>query len=107
MPFSRDTSPEARRAQFEQLRRMTPQERLALAFEMSEKMHAEVREGVQRDLPEATTDEKQEEFFRRWVGEPLATEVIAWRRQRISEGVACPTLFEGPRGVDQTSDEGH
>ncbi|MEO5616353.1 MAG: hypothetical protein ABIS67_01155 [Candidatus Eisenbacteria bacterium] len=82
MPFSSDTSPEARRVVIEALRRMTPPERLAKAMEMTASLRSLARAGVQRDLPAATESERHEEFLRRWLGVPLGEVVIAERRRR-------------------------
>ena len=65
---------------------MTPQEKFELAAELSYELRAATSAGVARDLPDASDEEKFEEYLRRWLGEPLATKVIECRRQRIAEG---------------------
>jgi len=85
MPFSSDTSPEARRVVVEALRRMTPQERLARGFAMTRTLVTLTKAGVLRDLPDASDEERHEEFLRRWLGTPLAERVIVSRlRSRTS-----------------------
>jgi hypothetical protein len=80
MPFSSDTSPEARRVSLEALRRMMPEERLARSLDLTESLAALARAGVERDFPHASESRRHEEFLRRWLGAGLGERVVAFRR---------------------------
>jgi hypothetical protein len=82
MPFSSDTSPEARRVVLDALRRMTPAERLGKAMQMTASLVSLTKAGVNRDFPDASESQRHEEFLRRWLGAPLGEAVIADWRQR-------------------------
>lgn len=60
-PWLRDTDPRARSAYIEALRRMTGEEKLVAAFEMSAMLRTLAEDGVRRLYPEA---DEREVFLR-------------------------------------------
>ncbi len=66
-----DTTLEAYRVQHEIYARMTPQERLAIAFELSDNVRAVAAAGVRRRHPDYTDEEVKMAVFRLSLGEKL------------------------------------
>lgn len=60
-----DTSPEAAAVQLEILRKMTGEQRMMLAYEMSMFVRELMREGIQRDHPDWTEAQIARELLRR------------------------------------------
>ena len=67
-----DTTPKAMARYLERLRETSPREKLARAFELSNRVRAAAMADVERALPQATKDERAVEFVRRVYGEALA-----------------------------------
>ena len=72
-----DTSPEAERVQIELLRRATVQQRLALAFSLSDTVLHLARRAIRRRMPEASEEEVRLKFVAIHYGEELAERVRA------------------------------
>ena len=64
-PLSSDTSPEAQRMQVELMRRLSPSQKLALAFELTEAIRNLVLADLQRRFPEADPIEIRRRFIAR------------------------------------------
>lgn len=64
-PLSSDTSPEAQRMQIELLRRLSPSQKLALAFELTEAMRNLVLADLHHRFPEADPLEIRRRFIAR------------------------------------------
>ena len=84
MPFSDDTSHEARQVALEAIRRMAPAERLHRALQMTSTLATLTRAGVARDLAGAPDEILHEEFLRRWLGPELGEAVVRFRRARAA-----------------------
>jgi len=63
-----DTSPEAAAIQAEIFRRMTPEERLRIALELSEEMRNITLAGLRSRHPEMSEEELRRELIREWYG---------------------------------------
>lgn len=81
MPFSSDTSPEAREVVIEALRRASPEQRLQMAMEQTEFVRQMVIESVHRDFPTLSEEERHSKFLERWLGEDLGRSVAEHRRR--------------------------
>lgn len=68
MPF--DTTPEAAKIQEDIFRRMTTEQRLRLALEMSESLRNIALAGLRSRRPELNDDELSRELLRIWYGIP-------------------------------------
>ena len=64
-PLSSDTSPEAQRVQIELMRRLSPSQKLALAFEVTEAMRNLVLADLRHRFPEADPTEIRRRFIAR------------------------------------------
>jgi hypothetical protein len=73
--LSNDTSPEAEQIQLELLRRATPQERLALALSLSDRVIWLARRAIRRTMPEASEQEVRLKFVAVHYGQDLADRV--------------------------------
>ena len=69
--FAGDTSPDAARVQREIVARMTPDERLRMAFEASEFVRALALEGIAMRHPEYTPEQRKSALFTLLYGEEL------------------------------------
>jgi hypothetical protein len=67
-----DTTPAAQARQRDVFRRMTPEQRVALAAEMSDEIRAVTEAGIRHRHPEWTDDEVQAELARIVLGPALA-----------------------------------
>jgi hypothetical protein len=70
-----DTTIEAARKQFEILRRLGPDARLEMAFEMSDNLRSIVESGVRFRHPDYDEQEIQKEVLRLMIGESLFKQV--------------------------------
>ncbi len=73
----RDTTIEAARKQFEILRRLGPEARAKMAFEMSDKARQELIADIKKQNPDFTEQQVKLEIIRRCYGEKLTQEVAA------------------------------
>ncbi|HEY3321986.1 MAG TPA: hypothetical protein VGP72_16080 [Planctomycetota bacterium] len=80
---SLDTDPWAEEMQLEILRKMTPQRRLDLTFQLSATTWNSVRAAVDRLHPEETEDQRDQRFFSSIYGEELAAKFIAYRQKKL------------------------
>lgn len=80
MPFSEDTSPEARRVLLQSYRAMTPERRIEIAMQATDAMRAMVRADIAQHHPNASDAERHVLFLERWLGAELAREALAARR---------------------------
>ena len=71
-PLSPDTSAEAQRKQFELMRRLSPSEKLALAFELVDAMRDLILADVRHRFPQAD----DAEIRRRFIARVLAREDV-------------------------------
>jgi len=71
-----DTTLEAARKQFEILRRLTPQKRALISFEISDNVRQNVIAGIKKLHPDFTDTEIKKELLRRTVGDELSREII-------------------------------
>lgn len=78
-PLSRDTSEEAERVFIEAQRRMTPDERLQRAVEMTELCWTAAEEAVRRAHPNAPRSEQDRIFLAAQYGPDLADRVMHYR----------------------------
>lgn len=65
MTFMHDTTPEAERAYYDVIRRMSPEQRLAQANRLSVQMRSLVLESIQEQHPEFSKREVQMAYWRR------------------------------------------
>lgn len=72
-----DTTVEAARKQFEILRRLTPQKRALISFEISDNVRQNVIAGIKKLHPDFTDTEIKKELLRRTVGDELYRKIIA------------------------------
>ena len=70
-----DTTDDARRAQFDALRRLTPQERVRLAVDLSEELRGVVAAGVRDRHPEWGGDRVRRAVLTRLYGEEFVKQV--------------------------------
>ena len=66
-----DTTLEAMRRQYEILRKLGPERRLAMAFELSDYLRSVVQAGVKLRHPDYSEQQTQKELLRLMVGETL------------------------------------
>jgi hypothetical protein len=89
MPHERstagDTTPDALRARFVALRRLSPQERLALMDDLTGLARTMAREGLRRRHPEVSETELQAMFAELVLGRELAARVAENHRDRRRE----------------------
>jgi hypothetical protein len=64
-PLSPDTSPEAQRTQFELLRRLSPSQKLALAFELTDALRDLILADLHHRFPQAEDAEIKRRFIAR------------------------------------------
>jgi len=72
-----DTTVEAARKQFEILRRLTPQKRALISFEISDNIRQNVIAGIKKLHPDFTDTQIKKELLRRTVGDELSRKIIA------------------------------
>jgi len=72
-----DTTVEAARKQFEILRRLTPQKRALISFEISDNIRQIVIAGIKKMHPDFTDTQIKKELLRRTVGDELSRKIIA------------------------------
>ena len=68
---SRDTTKAAHRAQLDVYRRMTPEQRLLLAWRMSDDLRAVVADGVRIRHPDCQDEDVERGVLRLYLGEQL------------------------------------
>jgi hypothetical protein len=73
----KDTTIDALRKQFEILQNMTGEQRLEIAFELSEKVRQELIADIKKQNPDFTEQQVKLEVIRRCYGEKLAQEIAA------------------------------
>jgi hypothetical protein len=71
-PLSPDTTPDAERKQYELLRRLTPEQKLSMAFALTDAM----RELTLADLRHRFPDADEEEIRRRFIARVLPRETV-------------------------------
>ncbi len=71
-----DTTIEAAKKQFEILRRLGPERRLEMAFELSDNLRSLVEEGVRLRCPDYDEDRVQKEVIRLMIGDALFEEAF-------------------------------
>lgn len=64
-PLAFDTSPDAQRMQFELLRRLSPSQKLALAFELTDALRDLVLADLHHRFPQADEEEIKRRFIAR------------------------------------------
>ncbi len=74
-----DTSPAAAAVQFDVLRKIGPQARIKMVFELSNRMREIALAGIRRRRPEYTDDMAQLALFRLTLGEELFRRVFPGR----------------------------
>ncbi len=74
-PGLSDTDPEAERVHLELIRAASPERRLRLAFSLSRTVLGLARAKVERELPEASPQERDLRFLALLYGDALADEV--------------------------------
>lgn len=72
-----DTTIEAARKQFEILRRLGPEARLKMAFEMSNNLHSIVEAGVRKRHPDYDEQKTRQEVLRLMIGEALFKKITS------------------------------
>jgi hypothetical protein len=75
-PIPADTTIDASRKQFEILRRLRPEVRLKMAFEMSDNLHSIVESGVRGRNPGCDEQKIKQEVLRLMIGERLFREIV-------------------------------
>jgi hypothetical protein len=88
MPFSEDTSPEARRVLLQSYRAMTPERRVEVAMQATEAMREMVRTDIAQHHPHASDEERHVLFLERWLGVELAREALSARRPILKRAVS-------------------
>ena len=79
----RDTSPEAARIEAEIYRRMSPEKRLHLAFQMNDVLRALVAAGVRDRHPDYTDRQVQLAVARIYLGDKLFREAFASELEQL------------------------
>lgn len=64
-PLSPDTTPEAQRKQYELMRQLSPEQKLALAFSLTDTMRQLVLADLHHRFPQAAPDEIRRRFIAR------------------------------------------
>jgi hypothetical protein len=64
-PLSPDTTPEAQRMQFELMRRLSPSQKLSLAFALTDTMRSLILADLQHRFPQADEKEIRRRFIAR------------------------------------------
>ena len=64
-PLSPDTTPEAQRKQFELMRRLSPAQKLSLAFALTDTMRDLIRADLRHRFPHADETELRQRFIAR------------------------------------------
>lgn len=82
MPYSEDTTLEARQVLLQSYRAMTPERRIEIAMCATEAMRAMVRADIAHQHPHASEAERHVLFLERWLGVSLAREALAARPPR-------------------------
>ncbi len=82
LPYTTDTSDEAREVQLACLRRMSPQERVRRSVALSRQVRNMAFDAIRRRHPEWCEDEVRLCFIELTYGKPLADEIRRWRAER-------------------------
>ena len=83
-PLSPDTSPDAQRMQFELLRRLSPSQKLALAFELTDALRQLILADLHHRFPQADAAEIKRPFIARVL--PRADVIRAYGFDPQAEG---------------------
>ena len=75
--ISADTTLDAHKKQVEILRKMSPEKRALISFELSDNVRQIAMEGIRRMHPEFTETQVIRELLRRLVGDELFQEIAA------------------------------
>jgi len=75
-----DTTIDAMRKQFEILRRMSPQKRALISFELSDNVRQIAIAGIKKLHPDFTDAQIKMELLRRMVGDELFLKIISEKR---------------------------
>lgn len=73
----RDTTLEAHKKQMEILKKLSPEQRALISFELSDNVRQIAMEGIRRMHPEFTEAQVKRELLRRIAGEELFREIVA------------------------------
>ncbi len=73
----KDTTIDALQKQFETLKNLTGEQRLQIAFELSDKKRQKIIDDIKKEHPEFTKQQLTIETIRRCYGDKLADEVAA------------------------------
>ena len=71
-----DTTPDAHKKQIEILRKMTPEERALISFELSDNVRQNAIAGIKKQHPEFTDTQIRKELLRRIVDNELFCKII-------------------------------
>jgi len=75
--ITEDTTIEAVRVQFEILRKMSPEKRTLISFELSDNVRQNVIAGIKKLHPDFTDTQIKMELLRRMVGDELFRKIVA------------------------------
>jgi hypothetical protein len=76
-PIPSDTTPDAHRKQIEIIRKMSPEKRALISFELSDNVRNNVIAGIKKMYPDFTDTQTKAELLRRMVGDELFQKIIA------------------------------
>jgi hypothetical protein len=74
-----DTTPDAHRKQIEILRKMSPERRALMSFELSDNVRQIAIAGIKKQHPTFTETQTKRELLRRLVGDELFQKIVAER----------------------------
>ena len=77
--ISPDTTPDAHRKQIEILRKLSPQKRALISFELSDNVRQNAIAGIKQLHPDFTQTQIKRELLRRIVGNEFFNKIIAAR----------------------------
>ncbi len=72
-----DTTPQAYKKQIEILRRMSPEQRALISFELSDNVRQNAIAGIKKQHPDFTNNQTRKELLRRIVGNELLRKIMA------------------------------
>jgi hypothetical protein len=73
----RDTTLDAHKKQMEILRKLSPEQRALISFELSDNVRQIAMDGIRRMHPEFTETQAKREMLRRIVGDELYEKIVA------------------------------
>lgn len=77
-PFSADTTPETRNKQYELMRRLSPEERLSMAFALTDAMRQLIMSDLHHRFPAADDNEIKRRFIARVLPRKLVMRVYGF-----------------------------